>query len=115
MKNFIRISIYLTQSARDGENFCFEDNENLRELLMGNSQFATVILNGPIDMEEFIKWKANVYSILESMGSCNINIGSDAYEKDSYVVGVKDKIVSASLSIEYKMKYKQSFFYDNNC
>jgi hypothetical protein len=49
------------------------------------------------------------------MGACNINIGSDAYEKDSYVVGVKDKIVSASLSIEYKMKYKQSFFYDNNC
>lgn len=115
MKNFIRISIYLTESARDGENFCFEDNENLRDLLMGNSQFATVILNGPIDMEEFIKWKANVYSILESMGACNINIGSDAYEKDSYVVGVKDKIVSASLSIEYRMKYKQSFFYDNNC
>lgn len=68
------------------------------------------ILNGPIDMEEFIKWKANVYSILESMGACNINIASDAYENNSYDVGAKDKIVSASLSIEYRMKYKQSFF-----
>jgi heme oxygenase len=110
MENFNQISIFLTQSARDSVNCRFENNEKLRELLRGNSQFANVILNGPIDMEEFIKWKANVYSILESMGACNINIASDAYEKNSYDVGAKDKIVSASLSIEYRMKYKQSFF-----
>ena len=110
MENFNQISIFLTQSARDSVNCRFENNEKLRELLRGNSQFANVILNGPIDMEEFIKWKANVYSILESMGACNINIASDAYEKNSYDVGAKDKIVSAALSIEYRMKYKQSFF-----
>lgn len=115
MANFNQISIYLTQSARDSVNCRFEDNEKLRELLMGNSQFANVILNGPINMEEFIKWKANVYSILESMGACNINIACDAYEKDSYVVGATDKIVSAPLSIEYRMKLNNHFFYDNNC
>ena len=40
------------------------------------------------------------------MGACNINVARDAYEKNSYVIGAEDKIVSASFSIEYRMKNK---------
>lgn len=38
MEDFNLISIFLTLSARDGDNFRLEDNKNLRELLMDNSQ-----------------------------------------------------------------------------
>ena len=106
MENFNQTSIFLTQSARDGVNCLFEDYEKLREVLKGNSQFVNVILNAPIDIETFIKWEAKFYNILESMGACNFNVARDAYEKNSYVIGAEDKIVSASFSIEYRMKNK---------
>ena len=106
MENFNQTSIFLTQSARDGVNCLFEDYEKLREVLKGNSQFVNVILNAPIDIETFIKWEAKFYNILESMGACNISVARDAYEKNSYVIGAEDKIVSASFSIEYRMKNK---------
>ena len=115
MENFNQISIFLTQSARDSVNYRFEDNEKLRELLKGNSQFVNVILNGPIGLKEFIEWEPNVYRILESMGACNVNVAIDAYEKDSYVVGAENKIVSALFSIEYRIKNNNELSYDNNC
>ena len=115
MEDFNLISIFLTLSARDGDNFRLEDNKNLRELLMDNSQFANIKLNGPIGLKEFIEWKSNVYRILESMSACNVNVAIDAYKKDSYVVGAENKIVSASFSIEYRMKNNNELFYDNNC
>ena len=115
MENFNQISIFLTQSARDSVNYRFEDNEKLRELLKGYSQFVNIILNGPIGLKEFIEWESNVYRILESMGACNVNVAIDAYEKDSYAVGAENKIVSASFSIEYRMKNNNELSYDNNC
>ena len=115
MEDFNLISIFLTLSARDGDNFRLEDNKNLRELLMDNSQFANIKLNGPIGLKEFIEWEPNVYRILESMGACNVNVAIDAYEKDSYAVGAENKIVSASFSIEYRMKNNNELSYDNNC
>lgn len=115
MENFNQTSIFLTQSARDGVNCLFEDYEKLREVLKGNSQFINVILNSPIGLKEFIEWESNVYRILESMGACNVNVAIDAYEKDSYAVGAENKIVSASFSIEYRMKNNNELSYDNNC
>ena len=87
----------------------------IKRLLKGNFQFVNVILNGPIGLKEFIEWKSNVYRILESIGACNVNVAIDTYEKDSYVVGAENKIVSASFSIEYRMKNNNELFYDNNC
>ena len=36
-------------------------------------------------------------------------------EKDSYVVGAENKIVSALFSIEYRIKNNNELSYDNNC
>ena len=64
--------------------------------------FFFLLYNNYIILEEFIKWKANVYSILESMGACNINIGSDGYEKDSYVVVETEKGGELAAHSDYK-------------
>ena len=53
-------------------------------------------------------------NILENTGSRNVDVAINIHSPNAYVVGANDKLVSASLSVEYNMFNINGENYDNN-
>lgn len=96
-----KVLISLVQVTKESPDCLFTDNKKFKEILSGNSNHVAIALNIPVGQEEFIKWKGGVINILENMGACNVDITTNAYSPNAYVVGANDKLVNASLIVRY--------------
>lgn len=96
-----KVAISLVKGTRENVDCLFTDNEKLKEILLGNSNQVIVGINIPIGIDELIIWKGGVLNVLESMGARNINIGTNIHSPNSYITGENDKLVSASITVEY--------------
>ena len=96
-----KVTVSLVQGTKESSDCLFIDNEKLKEILSGNSNHLAIALNIPVGQEEFIKWKGGVTNILENMGACNVDIITNVYSPNAYVVGANNKLVNASLIVRY--------------
>ena len=96
-----KVAISFVKGTRENVDCLFSDNEKLKEILLGNSNQVIVGINIPIGIDELIIWKGGVLNVLESMGARNINIGTNIHSPNSYITGENDKLVSASITVEY--------------
>ncbi|MBQ8243031.1 MAG: hypothetical protein IJZ40_06125 [Bacteroidaceae bacterium] len=114
MIKFKKVTVSLVQGTKESADCLFTDNEKLKEILLGNSNHVVIALNISVGIDEFIKWKGGVRNILENTGSRNVDVAINIHSPNAYVVGANDKLVSASLSVEYNMFNINGENYDNN-
>lgn len=96
------ISISLVRRTEGNVDCLFEDKENFKEILLGNSEYVKVAI-APIGDEKLSHWKGEVIKILEDMGAYNVDIAINPNSPNACVIGANDKIVEASYIVRYYM------------